>query len=374
LTINLEVASKLFDLNGGKQAMDRTLLREWQKKQWAPIYLFYGEESFLIEESIRYLQKQMGLETDSWGRQIFDLNETPLQQVIEEAETAPFLAEYRLVVAKNAYFLTGKKGKNKVTHEVEALLRYLESPLASSVLILVVPEKQLDRRKKIVKALQKQARVVEFAALSERESLQWIQKRCRQKGVEITAAASQQLLTQVGPDLERLHQECVKCATYVGTEGVINEELITQLVPRTLEQNVFQLVSKMAERRIDQVLHIWHDLLLQKEEPIRIMALIIRQLRLMLYVKWLHGQQWSEQAIAKRLDSHPYPVKLAVRQGRAFRESELRTLFLGALQADEKMKSENCDRQLVVEQLFFQLDSLYKTKGSLAAEYGKMRR
>lgn len=337
--------------------MDRTLLHEWQKKQWGPVYLFYGEETFLIEESIRYLQKQMGLDTDSWGSQIFDLNETPLQQVIEEAETAPFLSEYRLVVAKNAYFLTGKKGKSKITHDVEALLRYLESPLTSSVLILVVPEKQLDRRKKIVKTVQKQARVVEFAPLNERESLQWIQKRCRQLGAEITAAASQKLLTQVGPDLERLHQECVKCATFVGTRKVIDEELITQLVPRTLEQNVFQLVSKMAERRMDQVLQIWHDLLLQKEEPIRIMALIIRQLRLMLYVKWLHEQQWTEKSIAKRLNSHPYPVKLAVRQGRAFRESELRTLLLRALQADEKMKSENCDRQLVVEQLFFQLHS-----------------
>lgn len=354
--------------------MDRTLLREWQQKQWAPIYLFYGEETFLMEESIRYLQKQMGIEANSWGSQTFDLTETPLQQVIEEAETAPFLSEYRLIVAKNAFFLTGKKGKNKVSHEVEALLRYLQAPLTTSVLILVVPEKQLDRRKKVVKALQKQARVVEFAPLSERDSLQWIQRRCRQQGAEITAEASQQLLNQVGPDLERLHQECAKCATYVGTGGVIDEDLIVQLVPRTLEQNVFQLISKMAERRIDEVLRIWHDLLLQKEEPIRIMALIIRQLRLMLYVKWLHGQQWSEQAIAKRLDSHPYPVKLAVHQGRAFSERELRTLFLRALQADEKMKSEHCDRQLVVEQLFFQLQSVHEAKGAMAVEYGKMRR
>lgn len=360
-------------MKGREQTMDRTLLHEWKKKQWSPIYLFYGEETFLIDESIRYLQKQMGLESDGLGSQTFDLTETPLQQVIEEAETAPFLAEYRLIVAKNAYFLTGKKGKNKVAHDGKALQRYLQNPLETSVLILVVPEKQLDRRKKMVKALQKEACVVEFSPLSEREALQWIQKRCRQQGAEITAAASQRLLIQVGPDLERLHQECVKCATYVGAGGIIDEELIAQLVPRTLEQNVFQLVSKMAERRIDQVLQIWHDLLLQKEEPIRIMALIIRQLRLLLYVKWLHGQQWSVKKIARHLGSHPYPVKLAVQQGRAFSEKELRILFLRALQADEKMKSENCDRQLVVEQLFFQLSSVHKSKELLAGKYGKMR-
>lgn len=335
--------------------MDRKLFTEWQAKKFAPVYLFFGKEQFLIKESIHYLRKQLGFAKEDWGSVQIDLEETPIEQVIEEAETAPFLSAQRLIVAHNALFLTGNNVRNKVKHQVEALLSYIEEPVSTSILVLVVPYEQLDRRKKVVKQLEKKVRVIEFQPLKERELMQWIAKKCKKQGVSITPNACEQMLLLIGYDLQSLHQECVKCATYAGSGGVIDDTMVQRLVPRTLEQNVFQLVGKMAERQLDVVLQTWYDLLSQKQEPIRILALIIRQIRLLLQVKLLHEKQIPEREMAKILQSHPYPIKLALRQGRSFSEADLRSLLAQSLHADQKIKTENCDKRLLIEQIFFQL-------------------
>ncbi|SHE65564.1 DNA polymerase III, delta subunit [Seinonella peptonophila] len=333
--------------------MDRALLKKWKNKEFHACYLLYGKEQFLLQESLRFLQKCMDLEDSDWGFASFDLEETPIEKVIEEAETAPFLSAQRLIVATNAWFLTGSKKNNHVHHHTDQLLQYLEHPVSTSVLVLVVPSDQLDRRKKLVKQLQKQAEVCEFNSLSGAGLKKWVMKQCKQYQVSITDEACQQLIDLVGNDLFSLHQECVKCATYVGAGETIEREQVQKLVPRSLEQNVFQLVGQLVERRLDNVLKIWYDLLAQKEEPIRIMALILRQIRLLLHVKLLLEQGKSEREIAKQLQSHPYPVKLAAQQGKKYAEQTLRKLMLEALTADQQMKTRSCDRQIVMERLFF---------------------
>ncbi|MFC7440654.1 DNA polymerase III subunit delta [Laceyella putida] len=336
--------------------MNQELLRELKQQKIHPVYFFYGTEPYLIEEALAALEAQLMPGEDEFGNRVaLDLEETPIQMLIQEAETLPFFGERRFIIGKNAQFLTAGKGKSGVSHDAEALIHYLKNPLATSVVVLTLHSDQLDKRKKVVKELLAGARTMQFESLKGKEVVEWVVRRFRERHVQIATEALKELVILVGNDLRLLHQECEKLATFVGEGGTVTTEIVSELVPRTLEQDVFKLTEKIAERKLDEAFHIWHDLLFQKEEPVRILALVIRQFRLMLQVKALAGQGRGEREIAQQLKVHPYPVKLALRQGRAFSETQLRSLLALAIAADQEIKSGKVDKELAVERLLFRL-------------------
>lgn len=337
--------------------MDRQLFEDIKKNKLHPVYFFYGAETFLIDETVHWIRKQLMPEEDEFGNEVWlDLEETSIQELVQEAETPPFFGERRLIIGKNAYFLTSAKRKSSIDHQVQVLVDYLGEPFTSNIVILIAPSDKLDKRKKIVKQLQKQARTIQFEPLQGNELSQWVQKRCHQLEVKITSEAVGELIQLVGNDLRLLQQECVKLATFVGQQGTINPNHVAELVPRTLEQDVFKLTDRIARRQMEEAFSIWYDLLYQKEEPIRILALITRQFRLMLQVKVLSQQGYPEKEIASQLKVHPYPVKLALKQVTHFSEKMLRSLLAQALQADQDIKSGRVDKILAVERLLLHMN------------------
>lgn len=303
----------------------------------------------MIEEKIASIRKQINLDSEELGRVSIDLTETPIQELILEAETMSLFSEQRLIIGKNAEFLS--TGKSSVNHQAETLIHYLEHPVESTVIILTLPTDKLDRRKKVVKELIKKANVVKCVPLSGKELMQWLKQRTQQDQVFMDDHVLRQLILRVGNDLRQLDQECRKLATYVGKQGKVTLDEVNKLVPRTLEQDVFKLIHQLCIRNQEQALQIWFDLLYQKEEPIRILALIIRQLRLMLYTKILSAKGKTEKEMAKVLNVHPYPVKLALRQGAVFSKKELNNYLAKAIQIDQNIKSGKGDKEVLIEQL-----------------------
>ena len=304
-----------------------------------------------MEERISAICKKIRLDAEGLGKVIFDLTETPIQELIREAETVSLFSQQRVIIGKNAEFLS--TGKSNVDHQVDSLIRYLDQPIESNVLILTLSTDKMDRRKKVGKELIKKAKVVKCAPLSEKELLHWLKQRFRQASVSVAENVLRKLILWVGTDLRQLDQECQKLITYVGKQGTVTEKEMQLLVPRTLEQDVFKLINQLATRNRAKALRIWSDLLFQKEEPLRILALIIRQLRLILYAKILSGKGKSEREMVKALNVHPYPLKLALQQGTAFSKRELSDYLAKAIQVDQMIKSGKGEKQTLVEQLLF---------------------
>lgn len=78
----------------------------------------------------------------------FDLEETAIEQVVEEAETIPFFGDRRLIIASNPTFLTTEKTKSKIEHRTARLEDYLNEPVDYSILVFVARVEKLDERKK----------------------------------------------------------------------------------------------------------------------------------------------------------------------------------------------------------------------------------
>lgn len=324
----------------------------------SPVTLYYGAESFLIEQACYELQNQVPEQERDWNLLMVDLEETPLEQVVQEAETPSFFGGKRLILAKNATFFTTIKPKRELNHNLHALLHYLAHPEEGSTIVFSVASEKLDKRKKLVKQMEKQASVVKFDLLKGQALLKWTMDRFRQLKVKISREVCIGFIQVVGNNLRLLDQECRKLALFVGEKGKVTEETIQLLIPRTLEDNVFQLTEKIAEQKVVEAWQIWEDLLTQKEEPIKILALLTRQFRLLYQTKVLTARGMGTSEIAKQLGVHPYPIKLAVSQSAAFSETTLKKYLAMSIGADQDIKSGKMDKIVAVEQIFLAIQGI----------------
>jgi DNA polymerase-3 subunit delta len=314
------------------------------------IYVCYGTEKYLQQEFIQHIiDKLVEPEQRSFAVIRYDLMETSLDTVLDDAETLPFLAEKKIVIAKNALFFTGAKESTKLEHRIERLLEYMKSPVGYAVIVFVVDADKLDERKKIVKALKDSQGAIPFLPLSVEDLTRWIIRRAEKWGVTFAEGAVDQFILYTGAQLQLITAELEKLSLFVGPNGCITSELIGQLVARSVEQNVFILMDEIVKQRLDNALSILHDLLKQREEPIKIILLIARQFRMMLQIKELEHQGYSQQQIAGQIGAHPYAVKLASEQGRSYTLAKLSGLLSRLGELDYRMKSGKVDKALGLE-------------------------
>ncbi|MEX2461775.1 MAG: DNA polymerase III subunit delta [Paenibacillaceae bacterium] len=323
-----------------------------------PIYVCYGTEKYLQQEFIAHLISKLVVpEQRQLAVSRYDLSETSLDTVLDDTETMPFLVEKKIIIAKNALFFTGAKESTKVEHRVERLLDYMKSPVDYAVIVFVVDTDKLDERKKIVKALKDNQSAIPFLPLSVEDLTKWMIRRAEKLGVSFDDGAIDKFILYTGAQLQLITVELEKLSLFVGSNGCITGELIGQLVVRSAEQNVFILMDEIVKLHLDRALSILHDLFKQREEPIKILLLIARQFRMMLQIKELERQGYSQQQIAGSISAHPYAVKLASEQGRSYSLAKLSGLLSQLGELDYRMKSGKVDKALGLELFILEIPS-----------------
>ncbi|MDP4083447.1 MAG: DNA polymerase III subunit delta [Bacillota bacterium] len=336
--------------------MGMEVWKQIKQKQIAPIYLLFGTEAFLINET-RQLMLRHTLNEDELDFNYFtyDLEETPIEIALEDAETFPFVGERKILFLQNPSFLTAEKTKDKVEHNLSRLEAYLKEPAPYSIVVFSAPYEKLDERKKITKELKRNAVVVEAKKLNEHELKGWLKERANSNGIDIEAAAIERMIILAGTNMFLLANELDKLALYDKDNKVIDVSLVENLVSKSLEQNVFTLIEKVVQKKPDEALRIYYDLLKQNEEPIKILALLTGQFRLIYQVKDLARRGYGQQQIASYLKIHPFRVKLAAAQTGKFSDEELAFFISQLAEADYQMKTGGMNKSLLIEMILFKL-------------------
>lgn len=317
-----------------------------------PVYLLVGLEHHIFDATIERLTKALP-DIDNTSVIRFDLEETPVEVVIEEADTLPFLQDHKLIIASNAFFLSGRdKKRNEVEHNLTILEEWLANPSPTATVVFIAPFENLDGRKRITKQMKKITTVIEANRLEGRDLLTWIQHEAKVNGSQITPESAQTLVNMAGDSLLSLSTEIVKMATYLSGEGGITEDVIQLLVPRTPEMDVFRLTDSYIAGNIPATVSIYHDLLRNGEEPIMLTSLIAGHIRLMIHVQSLRRKGYQQHQIAKTLNVHPYRVKLMMENRNIPHDDRLLTILKNLANIDYKLKSTGGKRERILE-LFF---------------------
>ena len=250
--------------------------KEVKRGDIRPIYFMYGTQTYLMEDLMLDIIRQTVGSQDDPNLISFSLQDTLLDIAIEEAETFPFFGGKKVVIVKDFSLVTAQKQEAKLDHDLIRLQQYIEHPSPEAILILLTPYEKLDERKKITKELKKRAAVVECFPFDEKMLSQWLDVQAKVKGFSFSEDGKERLVERLGAQLLLLVSEMEKLALYVGDDGVVNAEIVDLLVARSLEQDVFALIDFAVKNQLDKALVIYHDLLKQKEEPLKLLSLIAK--------------------------------------------------------------------------------------------------
>ncbi|MFC0233646.1 DNA polymerase III subunit delta [Vagococcus entomophilus] len=326
------------------------VLAEIRKNKLAPVYLITGNERYLADTFKKeLLQQVLNGAGDEFNLSTFDMEETPLSIAVEEASSVPFFGDYRIVFIERPYFLTAEKKAIEMDHQVEELLQYLAHPSPTTILVIFALYEKLDERKKVVKQLKKETQVVDVHAMKEAELKSYCQQYIQSEGYTITTEAFEQLLRLTDMELTKVMGEMAKLFLYTADSKKITKEDVRGLVPKSLEHNIFDMVTYVLKGQTESALSLYQDLLLQGEETIKLNAVLVSQFRLLVQVKMLGGLGYQQKNIADVLKIHPYRVKLAMQQCKQFSLDALGTTLDELVENEYKMKTGKMDKELLFE-------------------------
>lgn len=313
----------------------------------APLYLVSGAENYLQTAAQQQFEQILSPEEKELNFSQYNLSETPLSTVLDDAMSVPFFGDRRLVFLTNPLFLAGER--DKINQQYDGFIKYINNPTLTTILVIFAPYAKLDERKKVVKVLRNQATIVDTAKLSERAAREAFQYELKQHKVKITSQALQMLIQRTDADFSLMMAQLPKLLLYAQTSKEITNNAIENLVTPKLEDNVFDLVNAILRRNAQLALKQYKMLILQQEDPIKLNAVLLNQFRLLLQVKIMQDKGYSQGTLAAKLKVHPYRIKIALQQVRQMSKSDLMHAYLGSEKLAVEMQSKQVNRQLLFE-------------------------
>lgn len=313
------------------------------------VYLVTGQEQVFIENIQKSFKEIMTSEERDMNFSSFDLEEVSLADMINEAISAPFFGERRLVFAQNPYFLTSEKVKNAVDQNTDLLLKYIQNPTPSTILVIFATYEKLDARKKLVKQLKKLATPIDAGQMEGPQLNRAIQQSLQKDNYQIEPQALDLLVNKTKSNYSLIVNQLEKLKLYALKTKVIDQKAVSELVPQSLEDNVFDLMNQILRKNIYQAEELYRQFLLQKIDPILLIAILTSQVRLLIQVKVLTERGLTEATISKNLRLHPYRVKLSHRQARSLKLQQLTQMYQDLVNLDYQVKSGQGDKELLFD-------------------------
>ncbi|MFZ5649636.1 MAG: DNA polymerase III subunit delta [Bacillota bacterium] len=306
------------------------LVEDLKKGIIAPVYLFFGPEVYLRREAVKKVRDTLLPEgAGDFSHVTLDAGETPVSEIVSLALMSPLFSQRRLLVVKNAGFFSPDKsatdsGDESRPHpgkEETRLLKYLASPNPDTCLVFDAGE-NVDRRKKTFKEISKTGKAIEFSLLRTDELTRWLDKQARLSGKSLAPGAAAEILARAGNTLQSLSQEIHKLISYAGESSSITPEDVAAATPPHPEEDVFAVVDAIGERNIKRAIEGINRLVRQKHPPPVILAMVARQIRLILRIGEA-VRSGSQGEIIRRLGIHPYVARKISAQQKNFDRKQL---------------------------------------------------
>jgi DNA polymerase-3 subunit delta len=231
-----------------------------------PLYLLVGCESYLRDTAARNLTDAAlsGTLLREFNESSFSLLTDSALAAIAAAEQLPMMSERRVIRIRDF-------AKLRETDE-DIIARYLGRPVDSTVMIFVADD--LDKRKKLTRALLTNCTVIEFPAVKDSEAKAWARLRLKELKTTADERVLSEIVRLVGTSLQMLSSELEKLASAALETRQITMELVDQLVDRSRELSNFDLGDQLVAGDRRRALETLHRLLDDEVQPVMLLGLI----------------------------------------------------------------------------------------------------
>lgn len=311
-----------------------------------PVYLFVGTATFLMGEAWNELLTT--LLPKGGGRfngERLQAKETDSADLISRLAVVPMFGGRRVIMVDNVE-TWGK------THlgAVEAFLKRISS--SACLVMTAATRKGVEA---LAKAVEARGKVVQFRPPGEREAPRWVIERATQMGKTISHKAAFLLVEAVGTDLQTLASELEKICTFAGERKRIEPEDVMEAAGSYRTYSTFDLLDNITGGQANKAFSSLRSLMISGEPPLRLLATLAGQLRIIWQVKDGLRQTIPEAQLIKRTGAHPYVVKKAIGLAERFTDAYLYKAIESVGQTDMAIKGTGSAPELLLEELVLKL-------------------
>lgn len=335
------------------------------------VYLIFGADEFLVEEMLATLlgklKAAMGEEP---AVETVDCEEGRADDVLAEIVSPSLFAANKVTVLKHLRF--GKQ--RKLVSEIEKCVS--EGLVPGQVLVLVT--RDVDRRLKLVKTVNKMGGLMEVPEMDPEARERWVLRKFKDLGKSADRDVAQ-LLLDLKDNMRAIGSEIEKVATYVGDGDRISVGDIEAVVGRSKHEKVYELTRAVITRDTAAAVGLLAELLDQPgESAIGLLYRISREIRCLIQVRlfldsthngWDENMQfgtfrngvlprfdrWIKDAGISRRDSYmwiqPYGIYMRFKEGSGFEVRALVGFLDGLLNANVELVSTSVPPRIVLERL-----------------------
>ena len=323
--------------------------------------LFTGTDQGQFEVMKSQVLKQIGYDSADLNFAYFDMKEVVYKDVELELVSLPFFADEKIVILDHFVDITTAKKRFLTDDELKSFEEYLDNPSLTTKL-LIFAEGKLDSKRRLVKLLKRDAKVFDAVEAKEQELRQYFQKWSQKEGLQFANQSFENLLIKSGFQFSEIQKNLLFLQSYK-EDSVIEEEDIVNAIPKTLQDNIFDLTQFILTKKMDQARDLVRDLTLQGEDEIKLIAVMLGQFRTFTQVKILAESGQTESQIASSLGSflgrnpNPYQIKFALRDSRGLSLSFLKQAISYLIETDYQIKTGLYEKGFLFEKALLQISS-----------------
>ncbi len=308
-------------------------------------YLIYGVDKYLIDKEIDKIIKKNKIDNNSIIR--YSLNEDSIDNILEDANTFNLFSDTKLIIVNDANIFTSS---NDIL--TDKIINYLNNYNDKSYLVFTLLSDKIDNRKKITKVMSDKGNVID---LNKKEvDTNYIISYLKENGYQINMSDARMILNKVGNNLFSINNELDKLMLFKLEDKVIDKNSIDLLINENIDSSLFALVDSITNKDKNKMLKLYHECLLESD-PIMIINMLANKYILLYQVKRLISDGYSDDKIAKELEVHPYPVKLARNMCYSYSVKEILDIILKLANLDKDIKLGNVNGEVGLEFLLLSI-------------------
>lgn len=215
-----------------------------------PVYFLMGEEPYYIDRLTEYIESSVLAEEEkSFNQMVIYGRDVTVDDIVSNAKRYPMMAERQVVIVKEAQDLS---------RTIDQLESYVENPQPTTVLVMAYKYKTLDKRKKLIKLLDKKGVVFESKKLYENQVGDWLKRVLKGKKLNIEPKAAAMFVDFLGTDLSKIANEINKLAIILPEGATITPDIIEENIGFSKDFNPFELRKAIGEKNQLKAYQIAH--------------------------------------------------------------------------------------------------------------------
>jgi len=317
------------------------IIKDLKNRKLKPLYLLHGEEPFFIDEISNYVEHELLSEAErGFNQTVFYGKDTETMAVLNAAKRYPMMADYQIVLVKEAQDMKwGSEDEGK--KHINPFLAYLENPLQSTILVFCYMYGKFDKRKKTYKAIEKNGLIFESALLYENKIPAFVEAFVAEKNYKIHPQASALLTEYLGNDLSKIANELEKLMLNVAAGQEITTQHIQDNIGISKEYNVFELQTALSRKDVLKANRIINYFEANPKSNPFVVVLGTLNSYFTKVLRYQYIADKSPQNVAKELGVSPFFVKDFEQAGRTFNFGK--TMQVISLLREYDLKSKGVD-------------------------------